>query len=186
MGRPSATDATRNSVNLEFLTSNSPPISLVSPFVRVSRELGPVTLLPSVRQAVENLSDRVESPPLFHNELRLKKCILLKLRGLYCLLIGQCVMCGGRAWVWSLIHMITHKLYTPFVDTESGGADLLPPLSPVSSRSFMLIMVKSLFGHSISVPTAAFVPWNEQMSAHELKISYAVYRCSSGHPQSLF
>jgi len=43
----------------------------------------------------------------------------------------------------------------------------------------MLVMVKSLFGHSISVPTAAFVPWNEQMSAHEMKISYAIYRCSS-------
>ena len=43
----------------------------------------------------------------------------------------------------------------------------------------MLVMVKSLFGHSISVPTAAFVPWNEHMSAHEMKISYAIYRCSS-------
>jgi hypothetical protein len=43
----------------------------------------------------------------------------------------------------------------------------------------MLIMHKDLFGHSVWVPTSAFVPWNEQMSVHDMKISYAVYRCSS-------
>jgi hypothetical protein len=42
----------------------------------------------------------------------------------------------------------------------------------------MLIMAKDLFGHSVSVPMPAFVLWNEQMSAHDVKIRYAFYRFS--------
>ena len=56
----------------------------------------------------------------------LENCILVKLHGLCCLPIGQCVRCCGTAWYWSLIHMIIHKPCTPFVDTESGGAEVLP------------------------------------------------------------
>ena len=40
------------------------------------------------------------------------------------------------------------------------------------------MMAKDLFGHSVSMPTPAFVLWNEQMSAHDVKIAYAVYRFS--------
>jgi hypothetical protein len=42
----------------------------------------------------------------------------------------------------------------------------------------MLMMAKDLFGHSVSMPTPAFVLWNEQMSAHDVKIRYAFYRFS--------
>ena len=56
----------------------------------------------------------------------LENCILVKLHGLCCLPIGQCVRCCGTAWYWSLIHMIIHNPCTPFVDTESGGAEVLP------------------------------------------------------------
>ena len=42
----------------------------------------------------------------------------------------------------------------------------------------MLITAKDLLGYSVWVPMPAFIPWNEQMSAHDLKIRYAVYRYS--------
>ena len=30
----------------------------------------------------------------------------------------------------------------------------------------------------VSGPTSAFVPWSEQMSAHQMKTMHVVYRCS--------
>ena len=55
----------------------------------------------------------------------LTRCILVKLHSLCCVSIGQCVRSCGTAWYWSLIHMIVHKAYTSFVDTESGDPDVM-------------------------------------------------------------
>ena len=38
---------------------------------------------------------------------------------------------------------------------------------------------KDLSERDVSVPTSAFVPLSKQMSAHDMKTRYAVYRCSS-------
>jgi hypothetical protein len=62
----------------------------------------------------------------FPSDVPLKSYIPVKLHSLCCLSIGQCARCCGTAWYWSLIHMIIHKRYTSFVDTESEGADVLP------------------------------------------------------------
>jgi hypothetical protein len=56
----------------------------------------------------------------------LKNCISMKLHGLCCLVIGQCARCCGTARYWSLIHMVIHTPCTPFVDTESEGANVMP------------------------------------------------------------
>src|SRR4249920_3734454 len=71
-------------------------------------------------------SESCEICTRFPYDFLLKSCIPVKLHRWCCLSIGQCVRCCGTAWYWSLIHMIIHKPYTPFVDTESGGADALP------------------------------------------------------------
>lgn len=55
----------------------------------------------------------------------------MKLHGLYCLPIVQCVRCCGTAWHWSLIHMVIHTPCTPFVDTEREGANVLPLCRPL-------------------------------------------------------
>ena len=114
---PSATGATRSSVNLELS-----PVSLVLLFARVSRELGPVSLHTSQRSTVEKTTDRVGSV-LSSDTSFCKKCISVKLHGLCCLPIGQCVRCSGTAWYWSLIHMVIHIPCTSFVDRESGGGN---------------------------------------------------------------
>jgi hypothetical protein len=37
---------------------------------------------------------------------------------------------------------------------------------------------KGLSESVVSVPTSAFIPWSEQMSAHHMKTRHALYRCS--------
>ena len=37
---------------------------------------------------------------------------------------------------------------------------------------------KNLSESGVSAQTSAFVPWTEQMNAHQMKTRHAVYRCS--------
>ena len=42
----------------------------------------------------------------------------------------------------------------------------------------MRITAKGLTERGVSVSTSAFVPWSDQISAHQMKTRYALYRYS--------
>jgi hypothetical protein len=41
----------------------------------------------------------------------------------------------------------------------------------------MLVEAKHLCGSSVSRQMPGFIPWSEQMSAHDMKTSHVAYRC---------
>jgi hypothetical protein len=41
----------------------------------------------------------------------------------------------------------------------------------------MLMEAKHLLGSSVSRPMPGFIPWSEQMSAHDVKTKHVTYRC---------
>jgi hypothetical protein len=65
-----------------------------------------------------------------------------------------------------------------FCGHRERGRRCLALLSPFPLRRFMLMAAKHLFGSSGSAATPAFVPWSEQMSAHDLKSRHVGYGCS--------
>lgn len=65
-----------------------------------------------------------------------------------------------------------------FCGHRECGCQCPDSLSPLISRSFRWMTAKDLSERDVPVPTSAFVPWSQQMSAHHMKTRHAVYRSS--------
>ena len=128
---PSATGATRSSVNLELS-----PVSLVLLFARVSRELGPVSLHTSQRSTVEKTTDRVGSV-LSSDTSFCKKMHLGEIARI--VLPTDWAMCEVFWYGMVLLahpHGYPHTMHI-FCGQREWGWQLPDPLSPFPSRRFM-------------------------------------------------
>jgi hypothetical protein len=74
-------------------------------------------------------------------------------------------------------HGYPHAVHT-FCGHPERGCQCPAPLAPFPSRNFMRVAAKALCGSDVSAPTPAFVPWSEQMSAHDMKTRHALDRYS--------